>query len=161
VPAGISVYAMGRDGVLPGRLGRLDRRREPLWALAVVGLLVTLCELLTGFSATAAQALTDVLNAGSVFLGLLFVLSAAAAVRLFLARRETLWSGVVLPLAGVLGLGAVISATIMWEERLLADIAVAGVCCGIPFALWRGRAAAKAAGHHPGQYEPTALAPPL
>jgi amino acid transporter len=156
-----SVFAMGRDGVLPRARGRLDARREPLWALAVVGVLVTACELVTGFSPSAADALTDVLNASSVFLGLLFVWSAAAAVRIFLARREALWAGVVAPFVGLLTLGGVMAATILMEERFLAYIALGGVCLGIPFAAWRGRTAGRVAGAHPGHCEPTALAPPL
>lgn len=156
-----SVYAMGRDGVLPGGLGRLDARREPLAALAAVGVLVTLCELLTGFSPTAAAALTAVLDASSVFLGLLFIWSAASAVRLFAGRRQWLWGGVVAPLVGLVTLGGVIAATIAFGERFMAYIALGGVCLGVPFALWRGAAAGKAAGDLPGHCEPTALAPPL
>ena len=81
-----SVYAMGRDGVLPRTLGALDARDEPLWSMGVVAVLVTLCELVTGFSKSAADQLTLVLNASSVFLGLLFVLTALAAAKRFLAR---------------------------------------------------------------------------
>ena len=156
-----SAYAMGRDGVLPRAMGRLDVRNEPLAALAAVAVLVTLCELATGFSASAAQALDEVLNASSVFLGLLFVFSAAAAVRLFARRRQAFWAGVAAPLAGLLGLGAVIAATVAFEERSLAYIALVGVCLGVPFAWWRGGPEIKAAGDHPGYCEPTALAPPL
>lgn len=156
-----SVYAMGRDGVLPRRLGQLDARREPLWALAVVGVLVMLCELATGLSPTAADALTAVLNASSIFLGLLFVLSAAAAVAFFLRRREAWWGGVLIPFVGLLTLGGVVAATISLEERFLSYIALGGVSMGVPFALWRGAAVGKAAGHLPGHCEPTALAPPL
>lgn len=157
-----SVYAMGRDGVLPRPLGRLDARSEPLWALGAVAVLVTACELVTGLSPTAADALTDVLNASSVFLGLLFVLSAAAAVRIFLNRREAMWGGVVAPLVGLLTLGGVVGATISMEERFLAYIALAGVCMGLPFAAWRGGGTVgKEAGDLPGHCEPTALAPPL
>ena len=64
-----SVFAMGRDGVLWRRLGWLDQRSEPLWALATVGALVTVCELVTGFSPSAADALIAVLSASSVFWG--------------------------------------------------------------------------------------------
>ena len=156
-----SVFAMGRDGVLPRGLGRLDARSEPLWALLAVGALVTVCEVVTGFSPTAADALTEVLNASSVFLGLLFVCSAAAAVRIFWARREAVWGGVLLPFVGLVTLGGVIAATILTEERFLAYIALAGVCLGIPFAAWRGRGVGKAAGDLPGHCEPSALAPPL
>lgn len=64
-----SVYAMGRDGVLLRILGALDARDEPLWSMGVVAVLVTLCELVTGFSKSAAEQLTLVLNASSLFLG--------------------------------------------------------------------------------------------
>jgi amino acid transporter len=156
-----SVFAMGRDGVLHRALGRLDRRSEPLWALAAVAVLVTACELVTGFSPTAADALTSVLNASSVFLGLLFIFSAAAAVRIFLGRREAVWGGVAAPLVGLLTLGGVVGATILLEDRFLAYIALGGVCCGIPFSAWRGRAVGRVAGGLPGHCEPTALAPRL
>lgn len=156
-----SVYAMGRDGVLPQALGRLDRRREPLWALAVVGVLVTLCELITGLSPSAADALAAVLNASAVFLGLLFIFSAAAAVQIFRHRGEALLGGIAAPLLGGLALAGVVAATILLEDRLLAYIALGGVLVGVPFSVWRGSAVGKAAGALPGHCEPTALAPPL
>jgi amino acid transporter len=146
-----SVYAMGRDRTLPRFLGTLDRRAEPLWALAAVGLLVTLCELATGFSPTAADALNDVLNASSVFLGLLFVFSAAAAVKTRV--------GTFAPLAGLITLSAVLAATVGLEAHTLQLYAAAGVALGLPFAFWRGRGAANVAGQPPGHSEPTALAP--
>ncbi len=146
-----SVYAMGRDGVLPPAVGRLDGRCEPLWALACVGVSVTLCELLTGLSQTAADALTAVLNASSVFLGLLFVLSAAAALRM----RAALLA----PLLGSIALAGVLAATLAVEPRTLQYYALAGVGLGVPFALWRVRAAAKVAGRTAGYYEQSSPAP--
>ena len=134
-----SVYAMGRDGVLPRVLGVLDRRSEPLWAMAAVCVLVTLCELVTGFSPTAADQLTLVINASSVFLGLLFVLSAAAAAKRFRGEAASRLGGVVLPLTGAAALLGLLAATVAVEERRLALYACAGVVLGIPFALWRGR----------------------
>ena len=131
-----SVFAMGRDGVLPAALGRLDGRSEPLWALGSIALLSTLCELSTGFSASAAAQLTLVVNASSVFLGLLFVFSAAAAVRRFWPRRV-----IGLPLVGGVALLGVLGATVAFENAQLQGYAWAGVLLGIPFAFWRGRAA--------------------
>jgi len=134
-----SVYAMGRDGVLPRALGALDARDEPLWSLALVAVLVTLCELITGFSASAAAQLNLVLNSSSVFLGLLFVLSAAAAAKRFWSEPAVRLGGVLVPLAGALALLAVLVATVLVEDRTLQGYACAGVMLGIPFALWRGR----------------------
>lgn len=136
-----SVYAMGRDAVLPRALGTLDARDEPLWSMVVVSVLVTICELATGFSQSAVDQLTLVLNASSVFLGLLFVLSAAAAARRFWGDRAARVGGVVVPLAGAFALLGVLVATVVVENHALQGYACAGVVLGIPFALWRGRAA--------------------
>lgn len=132
-----SVYAMGRDGVLPRALGALDHRDEPLWALAVVAVLTTLCELVTGFSKTASDQLTLVVNASSVFLGLLFVFTAAASVWHF--RRDRTAAQVWVPLAGGAALLAVLAATMVLEDRTLQAYAWGGILLGIPFAFWRGR----------------------
>ena len=132
-----SVYAMGRDGVLPRALGTLDHRDEPLWSLVAVGGIVTVFELLTGFSKTAADQLTLVVNASSVFLGLLFVFTAAASVRYFWDDRTL--AKVWIPMGGAVALLAVLVATMLLEERTLQAYAWAGVALGIPFALWRGR----------------------
>ncbi len=134
-----SVYAMGRDGVLPRALGELDRRDEPFWSLAAVAVLVTACELVTGFSKTAADQLEIVLNASSVFLGLLFVLSAAAAARRFWNDRGARLGGVIVPLVGALALLGVLAGTVAFEDRTLQLYAWGGVLLGIPFAFWRGR----------------------
>ncbi len=133
-----SVFAMGRDGVLPRALGSLDRRNEPLWALFVVALLTTLCELVTGFSPSAADQLTLVLNGSSLFLGLLFAVSALACVRRFLHERGARLAGVVIPLLGAALLLAVLGLTVAGESPLLRAYALAGGLLGVGFALWRG-----------------------
>jgi amino acid transporter len=134
-----SVYAMGRDRVLPRVLGNLDRRNEPFWALVAVAALTTICELVTGFSKSAADQLDLVVNASSVFLGLLFVFSAAATVRRFLGDRGALIAGVIVPSIGAVALLGVLAATVAFEARSLQYYAWGGVLLGIPFALWRGR----------------------
>ncbi len=108
--------------------------------MLVVSVLVTLCELATGFSTSAADQLTLVLNASSVFLGLLFVLSAFAAARRFAGEPAARLGGVLVPLVGAFALLGVLVATVAVENRTLQAYACAGVVLGIPFALWRGRA---------------------
>lgn len=135
-----SVFAMGRDGVLPTQLGTLDARNEPLAALAAITVVTILFELVTGLSKSANAQLQLVLNASSVFLGLLFVLTALAAVRRFLGTRVERLSGVVLPAIGAVALGGVLIATIALEDRVLAAYAWGGLLLGIPFSLLRGRA---------------------
>jgi len=134
-----SVFAMGRDGVLPQPLGTLDRRNEPLVSLVAVAALVTACELITGFSKTAADQLNTIVNASSVFLGLLFVFSALASARRFWGERGSFGSGVLVPLIGAVALLGVLAATVLLEDPELRWYAWTGVGLGIPFALWRGR----------------------
>ena len=135
-----SVFAMGRDGVLPRALGRLDGRAEPLWSLASIALVAAGFELLTGFSASAADALNAVINASSVFLGLLFIFSAASAAQTFRSRGGERFVGVLVPLLGAVALLVVVAVTIALENRVLQYYALAGIGLGVPFALWRGRA---------------------
>jgi amino acid transporter len=137
-----SVYAMGRDGVLPHVAGVLDRRNEPFWALAGITVIATLCELVTGFSASAADQLTLVLNGSSLFLGLLFALSALACVRRFFADRGARWLGVIVPLAGAALMLTVLGLSVATEAPELRLYACAGVLLGVLFMVWRGRAAA-------------------
>jgi amino acid transporter len=144
-----SVYAMGRDGLLPRRLGALDGRSEPLWALGTVAILVTACELLTGLSATAADQLTLVLNVSAIFLGLLFVLSALACVRRFWNVPGQVVAGVIVPLAGAACLLAILAATVWLEERQLRWYAIGGIMLGLPFAWIGGGAIGRYAARPP------------
>jgi amino acid transporter len=132
-----SLYAMGRDRVLPRILGRLDARSEPLWALGVVAVMTTICQLITGYSPTANAQLNIVVTASSVFLGLLFVLSAAATVKRFAVEGRERVRGVVVPGLGALALLGVIVATVRFEDPPTQAYAWGGVLLGILFALWR------------------------
>jgi amino acid transporter len=136
-----SVYAMGRDGVLPAAVGGLDVRNEPLWSLAAVAVVATACELVTGYSPTASAQLTLVLNGSALFLGLLFAFSALACVRRFLGAGHALLPGVALPLAGSALLLGVLVLSVATESPLLRWYALVGLLGGVAFALWRGRAA--------------------
>jgi hypothetical protein len=146
--------------VLPRALGTLDARDEPFWSLVATGLLVAGLELLTGLSPSAAAQLTLVLNGSSLFLGLLFAATAAAAVRIFWRQPAFRWTGVVIPGIGLVALMVVLGATVIFEDRTSQLYAAGGIVIGVPLALWRGWASSKAmAGEPPGQGEPTALAP--
>ena len=56
-----SVYAMGRDGVLPRALGR-RRAPEPLVALVAIAVLATVCQVAIGIFPAANDQLTLVVN---------------------------------------------------------------------------------------------------
>jgi len=135
-----SVFAMGRDGVLPKALGTLDARGLPRNALFAVASVVSLCTLAVGLWPTVAGALNLVLDATSVFLGLLFCASACAAVRMLAGRpRASLATAVVIPAAGALSLLAVIAYGVATADATTRAIALGGLALGIPFMFWRGR----------------------
>jgi amino acid transporter len=135
-----SMYAMGRDGVLPRALGALDRRSEPTAAVVVIGVLSSACALATGFSPSAKSAFDVVLGATSVFIGLLFLWSAMAAVATFRRSRGAERAyGFALPLLACFALVPILFLATMQRDatgRVFIEVA-AGL--GVPFALFRKR----------------------
>ena len=73
------------------------------------------------------------------FLGALFVMTAAAAVRVFAAERTARWSGVVLPGAGAAVLAAVLLLALQTDDIATRGFIAASAIIGLPLALWRGR----------------------
>ena len=136
-----SAYSMGRDGVLPAGLGRLNGRGVPVNSLVAVFGCTAAFTLLTGFWPTAASVLNLVLNGTSVFLGVLFAMSAFAAIKLRRARPGApRWLAVGVPLAGATTLCAIIAVDIAQSDAVTRAIEIGGLLLGAPFALWRGRA---------------------
>jgi amino acid transporter len=133
-----SVYAMGRDRVLPRWLGSLDRRNEPFWSLLIVAVLVTIFQLITGLFKTVNDQLTIVIDASALFLGLLFVLSALAAAKRFWGEPAARLGGVWVPATGALSLLFVLGVFVVIKPPLEQLYAWGGVALGIPFAFWRG-----------------------
>ena len=133
-----SVYAMGRDGVLPRATGALDARDLPTNSLWVVFVGVVAVTLVTGFWPTAASVLSLVLNGTSVFLGALFCMSAVAAVKLLAGRpEESTWTTFIIPVTGAVTLAGVIAIDIAMSDTVTRWIELGGLLLGIPFALWR------------------------
>jgi amino acid transporter len=133
-----SAYAMGRAGVLPHALGQLNARGVPANSLVAVFGCTAAFTLLTGFWPTAASVLNLVLNGTSVFLGVLFAMSALAAIKLVPARSGSSWfSGVGVPLFGAVTLCAIIAVDIAQSDTVTRGIEVGGLLLGAPFALWR------------------------
>jgi amino acid transporter len=136
-----SAYAMGRDGVLPPGLGRLNARGVPANSLVTVFACTAAFTLLTGFWPTAASVLNLVLNGTSVFLGVLFAMSAFAAIKLQRSRPgASRWLAVGVPLFGATTLCAIIAVDIAQSDAVTRAIEIGGLLIGAPFALWRGRA---------------------
>lgn len=128
-----SIYAMGRDGTLPRLLGKLDRRGTPAASIVAVAIAVVVCTVATGFSQSARDAYAIVLDGSAVFLGALFVFSTAAAVRMRL--------DVVLPLVATVALALIVVVAVVESDLPTRLFIVGGALAGLPFAVWRSRAA--------------------
>ncbi len=135
-----SVYAMGRDRILPRTFGELDARNMPTKSLLLVFAGVTVSTLLTGFWPTAASVLNLILNGTAVFLGALFLMSACAAIKLLAGKPgESRLATLYVPAFGAIALGAIISVDVFQSDATTRAVEIAGLALGIPFALWRGR----------------------
>jgi amino acid transporter len=132
-----SVYAMGRDGVLPAPIGRLDRRGTPAASIALVTLFVVVSTLVTGFSQSARDAYTVVLNGSAVFLGALFLFSTAAAVRTFVMQRKEWVMGVIVPSVASVALTVILVAAVVESDLATRTFIVGGALLGLPVAAWR------------------------
>jgi amino acid transporter len=135
-----SVYAMGRDGVLPRGIGELDARGVPVNSLVVVFVCVAGFTLLTGFWPSANDVLNLVLNGTAVFLGALFCMSTLSAIKL-LARRpgEKPLQAYIIPGFAAIALLAIVGIDIAESEAKTRAVELVGLALGVPFALWRGR----------------------
>ncbi|HEY0613732.1 MAG TPA: APC family permease [Candidatus Elarobacter sp.] len=135
-----SIYAMGRDGLLPRVLGDLDGRAEPAASIVLIAALSVAFTLAAGLSPTAKGGFDLALTGTSWFLGLLFVMTAAAAVRVFAGEGTARWSGVVLPGSAALALGAILLLGLQTDDAPTRGFIAASAIIGLPLALWRGRA---------------------
>lgn len=139
-----SVYAMGRDGVLPRVLGELDHRAEPAAAIALIAALSLALTLATAFSPSARDGFGLALRGTSWFLGVLFVLSAGAGVRLFARDRSARWTGAVVPGAAATILAAVLLLSLRGDDLSTRGFIIVAAIIGLPLAAWRGRYARRA-----------------
>jgi amino acid transporter len=139
-----SIYGMGRDGLLPRALGTLDRRAEPAAAIALITGVSLTFTLAAGLSPTANTAFAFVLQSTAWFLGALFVMTAAAAVRVFRNEPAARWSGVWLPGMAAALLGAVLLASLVRDDLATRGFIAASAIIGLPLALWRGRVVGRA-----------------
>jgi amino acid transporter len=140
-----SLYAMGRNGVVPAAFGALDRRGQPAFAVAVLTAIGIAGTLASAASATVGAAFAFILSGTSVFLGVLFFITAIAAVRLFAHDASARWTGVVLPGIGALALAAILGVSIVQSDSPTRLFIAVAALVGVPLAWWRGRRWALAA----------------
>jgi len=137
-----SFYALGRDGILPKPLGRLDKRLQPAASIVVITVIGAASTVLSGASSTLQQFFQFVLGGTSFFLGLLFLMSAAAAVRLFKNDPSARIDGVFLPAVAVLALALVLAFSLIQGDAPTRLFILGSAAVGVPLAWWRGRASA-------------------
>jgi amino acid transporter len=133
-----SFFAMGRDGVLPLRFGTLDARRQPAFAVMLLTAAGVAGLLGSALFPTVRAAFDFILSGTALFLGVLFLLSAAAAVRIFVRQRTAWLDGVVLPALATVALAGVLAVAVAQGDRPTQLFLLATALAGIPFAWWRG-----------------------
>jgi amino acid transporter len=134
-----SFFAMGRDGVLPERFGRLDAREQPAFAVVLLTGAGAAGMLASALFPSVRAAFDFILSGTALFLGVLFLLSAVAAVRIFLRERTAWLDGVVLPALASLALLGVLTVAFAQGDRPTQLFLLITALLGIPFALWRSR----------------------
>jgi APA family basic amino acid/polyamine antiporter len=136
-----SFYAMGRDGVLPPALGALDANAQPTRAIILMtgaGMAFTLA---SGVSPTVRAAFAFILSGTSVFLGILFLMSAAAAVSIFSREASRRLTGVIIPAFGTAALVLLLVTSFVQDDGSTRLFIVCAALAGVPLALWRARVA--------------------
>jgi hypothetical protein len=123
---------------LPPFFARLGTDGNPRAALLIVTVVTALMTVLAGASPTVSGALNLALSGSGVFLGLIFVGTALAAVKL--VRSGQSWAlGVALPLFGAVSIGGLSLGQLAVGDAKLRLFAIAALIVGVPFALWRAR----------------------
>ena len=135
-----SFFAMGRDGLLPTALGTLDARDQPRRAIVLLTALGMAFTLGSALWPNLRDAFTFILGGTSVFLGVLFLLSSAAAVRLFAHDRSARLDGVALPAVAAVVLAIVLSASLWQDDVPTREFIIGAALLGFPLARWRARA---------------------
>jgi len=131
------IFSMARDRVFPRALSAVHPNYgTPHLSIMAVNIGVLVVTLLTGFSHSANEALNEVVNASSIFLGLTFILTGLACVVHF--RRKgfpmTDLTRVVLPAVGTVAVTALLVFNFAGQSRIDQWVAIGGVASGIIFA---------------------------
>jgi amino acid transporter len=133
------VFSMARDSVFPRALSAVHPNYgTPHLSILAVNVGVMFVTLLTGFAPTAKDALQEVVNASSIFLGLTFILTGLACVVHF--RRKgfpvTDLTRSVLPAIGTVVVAALLVLNFAQQSHEDQWIALGGIIIGVVFAAW-------------------------
>jgi amino acid transporter len=131
------IFSMARDSVFPRALSAVHPNYgTPHLSILAVNVGVMFVTLLTGFAPTAKDALQEVVNASSIFLGLTFILTGLACVVHF--RRKgfpvTDLTRSVLPAIGTVVVAALLVLNFAQQSHEDQWIAIGGIIIGVVFA---------------------------
>jgi len=133
--------------VLPERFGTLDLRAQPAFAVGLLTAVGVAGLVACAFFPSVQAAFAFILNGTADFLGVLFLLSAAAAVRIFLSARTAWIDGVILPALATLALAGVLTVSAAEGDRPTQLFLLVTAILGVPFAALSSRARRGTATH--------------
>jgi amino acid transporter len=131
------IFSMARDSVFPRALSAVHPNYgTPYMSILAVNVGVLIVTLLTGFMKSANDALSQVVNASSIFLGMTFILTGLACVVHF--RRKgfpvTDLTRIVLPAIGTIAVTALLVFNFANQTSNVRWIALGGIAIGVVFA---------------------------
>jgi amino acid transporter len=138
------VFAMGRDRLLPASLAAVHPKFGSPWcSIATVAVPISVIMLLAGLKASAQDTLLSAVGGSSVFLGLTFIITAFACVRLHTKpapdEPRHLMTGIILPMVGGLGLSGLLAYYLSTQPHGFQLLVAAGIALALVFALAAGR----------------------
>lgn len=131
------IFSMARDAVFPRALSAVHPNYgTPHLSILAVNIGVMFVTLLTGFSPNANDALNEVVNASSIFLGLTFILTGLACIVHFRRKGFALtdMTRIVLPAIGTAAVSVLLIVNFATQKPIDQWIAVGGILVGIVFA---------------------------
>jgi amino acid transporter len=136
-----SIFAMGRDGLLPHGLAAVHPRFGSPWiAILLVSVPSAAVMLIAGLGASAQATLLNAVGGASLFLGATFIIGAFACVTLYATREpgRHVLTGIVLPALGGFGTLALVIRYVATQDRFFQALAAGGLLIAFIFALTAG-----------------------
>ncbi len=145
------LFSAARDGTLPASLARVHPKfGTPVLSIVVVSAGALALTLLTAIVPSVKAALSEVVNASSILLGLTYIFTGAACVWYFARKGVPLTdlTRVVLPAIGTLAVTALLIVNFKSQSPVDQIVAIVCVVLGVLIAALGGNTGAKAPALH-------------
>ncbi len=138
------VFAMARDGLLPGALARVHPRYGSPWvAILAISIPVSVLLVFSGLESSAQHTLNTVVSGSSIFVGATFIITGLACASLHAresSKTRHFFSGIIVPAIGALWtLAFLIYDVCTQQEPLVQWLTVTGILAAFIFAVTAGR----------------------